>query len=324
VPIISTSETIAMPHKNPRYEFVVSGENNSYIAWQAMLFHYSCLKHTGSAPLVVVHGDMKRRLVRGFEAMRRHGGRIQRVPNFRRHRGIDYAPRNTPGTLHCVESDADYLVLCDADMIFFGPSRFDRHRLADDQIGLDRVTYMTINDESRSFLAAACKRAGVSLKRLATAVVGGGVPHIIPRSLQPELSCEWLRSLEFFFPRRASTRTGNSIVPASDRLWTVGMWALILATYRLGLRSVITGFALSNFGGDRNSLPATPDGNPFLIHYCYGDSIFNKRDFFGKAKTCDRVWQVRRTKVTLSGQVCNEIAAARAFFGLETAPRRDA
>ena len=41
----------------PRFDFVVSAENNYYLAWQAMLFHFSCLKHTGRAPIIVVHGD---------------------------------------------------------------------------------------------------------------------------------------------------------------------------------------------------------------------------------------------------------------------------
>jgi hypothetical protein len=297
----------------PRYEIVVSAENNPYVAWQAMLFHYSCLKHTGQAPLVVVHGDMKQRLIGGFQTLHRRGGRIQRAPNFRLHRGLDYAPRNTPGTLRCVESDADYLVLCDPDMIFFGPARFQRHRLAEDQITLDRVNYMVVNDESRSYLSAACKRAGVSLKHLAHNDLGGGVPHIVPVSLQPALSREWLRSLDFFFPVRNAMRVRNSSGRSANLSWLSGMWALIMAIYRLGLWPVMTQFALTNFNGDRTPLPP-PGGNPFLIHYCYGDSVFNKRAFFGEPEACDLVWQLRPTKETLSGRICNEIAEARGFF----------
>lgn len=303
-----------MATKQPRYEIVVSAENNPYVAWQAMLFHYSCLKHTGQAPLVVVHGDMNQRLLGGFQTLEQHGGRIQRAPNFRLHRGLDYAPRNTPGTLRCVESDADYLVLCDPDMIFFAPTRFEQHRLGDDQISLDRVTYMVVNDESRPYLSAACKRAGVSLKRLARDDIGGGVPHILPRSLLPALSREWLRSLDFLFPGLTATQARNLTGRPANLFWLASMWALILAIYRLGLRPVMTEFALTNFGGNRKSLPP-PGGNHSLIHYCYGDSVFNKREF-GEPVTSDRVWQVRPTKETLSGRICNEIVAARRFFGL--------
>jgi len=303
-----------MPQRKPRYEIVVSAENNPYVAWQAMLFHYSCLKHTGHAPLVVVHGDTTERLVAGLQRLERHGGRIQRVPNFRLHRGFDYAPRNTPGTLRCVESDADYLVLCDPDMIFFGPGRFERHRLAEDQITLDRVPYMAVNGETRSYLSAACKRAGVSLKRLAREQLGGGVPHIVPISLQPALSREWFRSLDFFFPVGTASRV-RTLTGQPQISWLAGMWALIFAIHRLGLRPVKTQFALSNFDGALTRLPPL-DGNPFLIHYCYGDSVFNKREFYGASGACANVWNVRASDESVSGRICREVAAATEFYGL--------
>jgi hypothetical protein len=306
---------VEMPSRKPNYEIVVSAENNPYIAWQAMLFHYSCLKQTGRAPLVVVHGDTTQRLVVGFQTLRRHGGRIQRAPNFRLYHGIDYVPRNTPGTLRCVESEADYLVLCDADMIFLGPARFGRHRLAEDQISLDRLSYMAVNRESRPYLAPACKRAGVSLRRLARDDFGGGVPHIVPVSLQSALSREWLRSIEFFFPNCPAARAGNSSRRRPKLFWIASMWALILAIHRLGLRPIMTQFAVTNFGGDRVAPPPSGD-DLFLIHYGYGDSVFDKRKFFGEPGTCDQVWQVRLESTTLSGRICKEIAEARAFFGL--------
>ena len=304
-----------MPPKKPRYEIVVSAENNPYMAWQAMLFHYSCLTHTGQAPIVVVHGDMTKRLRGEYQTLQRHGGRIQRARNFRLHRGLDYAPRNTPATLRCVETDADYIVLCDPDMIFFGPAPFDCYRPAEDQLSLDRISFMTVNDESRCHLSAACKRAGVSLNRLACDGIGGGVPHIVPLSLKSALSREWLRSIDFFFSSRIAPRFKSRTDEPASPFWIASMWALILATYRLGLRPVMTDFALLNFRGDVTHVP--PAGcNSFLIHYSYGDSVFDKRVFFGDSKTCNKVWQVRPAKATISGRICAEIAAARRFFGL--------
>jgi hypothetical protein len=304
-----------MAEKPPRFEVVVSAENNPYMAWQAMLFHYSCVKHTGQAPLVVVHGDMSKRLRVEYQTLRRHGGRIQRAPNFRLHRGLDYAPRNTPATLRCVETDADYIVLCDPDMIFFGPARFDRCRPAEDQISLDRITFMTVNDESRRHLTAACERAGISVDRLARDGVGGGVPHIVPQSLKSALSREWLRSLDFFFPGRTAPRVKNQASELASPFWIASMWAIILAMHRLDLRPVMTDFALLNYRGDVTPVPPT-GGNAFLIHYSYGDSVFDKRVFFGDAKTCKRIWKVRPAKATISGLICSEIAAAKRFFGL--------
>jgi len=46
------------------FEIVVSTENNPYMVWQAMLFHASCMRHVGQAPIVMVHqhaGEFRKR-----------------------------------------------------------------------------------------------------------------------------------------------------------------------------------------------------------------------------------------------------------------------
>ena len=41
----------------PSFDIVVSAENNRYMQWQAMVFHYSCTNVLGRPPIVVVHMD---------------------------------------------------------------------------------------------------------------------------------------------------------------------------------------------------------------------------------------------------------------------------
>src|SRR5262245_51510471 len=108
----------------PRFELVVSAENNAYLAWQAMLFHYSCLQHQRQAPIVVVHKDDEP-LFPGFERIRAAGGIVQTAPNYRKYGGVNYPPRNTAATLRHVVSDADYVVVFDPDMIFLQPLPLD-------------------------------------------------------------------------------------------------------------------------------------------------------------------------------------------------------
>src|SRR5438132_770018 len=96
----------------PCFQVVVSAENNTYLVWQAMLFHYSCLRYLGHAPIIVVHTDGEP-LLPGFACITAAGGVVQTAPNYRRVGGVNYPPRNTAGTLRHVQTDAEYLVLCD-------------------------------------------------------------------------------------------------------------------------------------------------------------------------------------------------------------------
>ena len=94
----------------PQFDIVVSTQNNHYMEWQAMLFHFSCLHHMGQAPIVMVHKN-DTPLLSGFQLIQKLGGNVQTAPDYSRAGGIEYAPRNTAATLLFVESDAEYLVL---------------------------------------------------------------------------------------------------------------------------------------------------------------------------------------------------------------------
>jgi hypothetical protein len=109
----------------PVFEIVASAENNRYMEWQAMLFHYTCMTYQRQVPVIAVHkGDEP--LLPGFGLIAERGGRIQTVPNLRDRSGVLYPPRNSAAAMQFVETSADFVVLCDTDMTFLKPIPFDR------------------------------------------------------------------------------------------------------------------------------------------------------------------------------------------------------
>jgi hypothetical protein len=290
------------------YEIVVSADNNAWLEWQAMVFHYSCVRRLGYAPIIVVHGEGELR--DGYRMIEATGGTIQRAPGFRRVAGDDYPPRNTAGTLACVETHAAHLVLCDPDMIFVRDERFGSLRLGRDEISVDRSSFLRVNYENREHLALACARAGVSLKTLDDHPIDGGVPVVVPTELRENLAREWLACIDLIL---GLPRT-ESFVRALH--WLTSMWGLVLSVSRLGLRASTTAFAVGNVPG-APPVPEDPRQGPALIHYCYGDEVFDKREFHGPPEVCERVWWVERVGGwSLGARIREEVCAAREFYGL--------
>lgn len=294
----------------PQFDFVVSAENNYYMAWQAMLFHYSCLKQTGRAPIIVVHGD-EPELLPPFQLIAEREGRIQRAPNYR-NRGPAYPPRNSAGTLACAKSDADYLVLCDADMVFLRSPHIERFLLAPNQVSFDAVGYLHVLDVNRDMLAKACRLAKVPLTKLENHPVSGGVPHIVPRGLQAPLSHEWLQAMDFFDPPGENL----PLVGDSQSRWMISMWAILLAVYRLGLEPKMTELCTSNF--DSAELQPQPGKvGPAIVHYCYGDAEFDKRNFSTANDVSTNVWQSRAEKNLANVAVCEQLNQAKSFYEID-------
>ena len=291
------------------YDIVVSAENNYYSMWQAMLLHHSCLRHLGRVPIVVVHGDGQE-LLSGFQLIQQKGGRIQRARNFRYDDGLDYAPRNTAGTLSCVRSDADYLVICDTDMLFLRPLPMEQHALAEDQISFDAVFYLTLDDATTPTLAQACRRAGVPMQNLRQSPISGGVPHIVPANLRIPISQEWLQCMQFFAPPFPSTCQTGPHVP-----WLSTMWALVLTVYRLRLRPILTRFCITNHGG-RRPLTAACSKDAVMLHYCYGDAEFDKRKFVNATHALHSVWKLTATGRSVNEAICNQLRDAATYYGL--------
>ncbi|TXT33775.1 MAG: hypothetical protein FD138_1799 [Planctomycetota bacterium] len=298
----------------PRHEIVVSAENNHYLAWQVMLFHFSCLKHLGQAPIVMVH-KLDEPLLPDFERIRETGGRVQTAPNYRDLNGVSYAARNTAGSLRHVETDADYIVLCDPDMIFLQPLPLDKLRLSSRQISFDFCGYLDPDTTVyQPTLDNVCRQVGLDPTKLRQPVVDGGVPHVIPRALQKRLSDTWLELIEEF-----PTITDEAGVPQKD--WLATMWALVMATHRLGLEPVMTNFCITNCFEDR-PLPRLGKNGPRLLHYCYGNDGFNKRHFTTPTDAEDLVWNVPRDNGSTAGAIRHQLREAGKFYGLRNVSPR--
>ena len=293
----------------PRHEFVVATENIPYLAWQAMLFHYSCVRHMGVAPIIVVHKDDEP-LHPGFERIQAAGGQVQTAPNYRIVNGVYYPPRNTAGTLRHVQTDAEYIVLCDSDMIFLQPLPLKDLLLKPRQVSFDFVSYLVPDGpQYQPYLDNICRSVGVDPKKLRTLEINGGVPHVIPTRWQQPLSNEWFELMSLF----PNEPLGEGCQPQS--VWLAATWSIVIAMHRLKLKPVMTRFCTSN-AHESQPLPSlTPDG-PKMLHYCYGGSGFNKRDYFHSIDAEQNVWAVPPDDGTIAGAIRQHLRDARQFYGL--------
>ncbi len=308
-----------MGSRQPAFEIVVSAENNPYLAWQAMLFHYSCVTRQKQTPVIMVHAQRGERLRAGFRWIRAAGGDVRRAPDYRRVGGVNYPPRHTAATLRHLETTADYIVLCDPDMLFLRSLPRTELRLADDQVSFDFCGYLQPDAPVyQPTLDRVCRSAGVEPSRLRTPVIDGGVPHVVPRGVQRTLSDEWLAIIELFptmppTPLASSGARTRGLHVGPQKDWLATMWAVLLATHRLGLSPVLTRLATTNFQGTRPLADLQPP--PHLLHYCYVDPGFNKHDFETSRDMASRVWQVPPGDATICGAIRRQLHAAREFYG---------
>lgn len=299
------------------FEVVVSAENVYYMMWQAMLFHYSCVKHLGQAPVIMVHHDGEP-LLGGFALISEQGGNVQAAPNYRIHKGVDYPPRNTAASLKHLQTDADFIFLCDPDMLFLRPFSLDQFALSDQQISFDEVNYLVPHKaEFNGSLESICARAGVPLQTLFDHPISGGVPHMIPRRQQQAVARDWLDSMEFFptfdlgphFPRPQELRA----VP--HQFWTTTMWALVLTAHRLQLEAVMTKHCLLNYEGQTPLSSDTTSGRT-MIHYCYSNAGFDKRLHYDQSAAENDVWHQDADDGSISGRIRRQLNEAREFYGI--------
>jgi hypothetical protein len=267
---------------------VVSAENNPYAGWQAKLFHFSCVTRLGSAPVIVVH-DSARAWDPAFSDIVRAGGTVRRAPSYRALRAPHYFPRNTAGTLlHaaalCGASER-FIVLCDPDMIFVRAPEFPE--------ALSAASYDNMNYD-RETVRTAAGRLGVSIDavRAREAELSCGVPYVIPVDQARALAQAWLAAIDAF----------PSVV------WGDMMHAFGLAVVQLGLRVTLTRSMQDNY---RQDAQLAAD----VVHYPYGDSRWNKRDY-RTAEAARLVWEpkVETAPGTVLGEIIAQIRAARQFY----------
>jgi hypothetical protein len=278
-----------MPERRPRFRVVISAEANSYMAWQAKLAHFSCLTRLRQAPLIVIH-EADGASLDEFGEIEHTGGTLLRAPSYRVNaRGLDYAPRNVPGTLleaARVGPRTEYLMLCDPDVIFLRPFQL-RGRLSAAACG-----YL---DYAEPPVRAAMRRLGIAPGALGAArgrSLHCGIPYIIPWSAAEPLALAWLEAIDAFRRPR----------------WEDQMHAFGLAVTMLKLRLRRRPLA------DTNYEPGAPTRAP-LVHYCYGNALWSKRRFLSR-RTARRVWRPPNGAVpgSILAAVFRELVAARQFY----------
>jgi hypothetical protein len=268
---------------------VVSAENNPYMAWQCKLFHFSCVSRLKQAPVIIVH-ETSSELHVDFQEISRAGGHVRAAPSYKLTAGGDpYPPRNTPGTLlhfaPMCENEGDLIVLCDPDMIFVRQPEFPF------ALSGDFCSYMNYDlecvDSAREALGIA--REAISEQEEALRC---GVPYSIPARYARPMGEEWIKAIDAF--------------PLLK--WENVMYAFGLAAVRLGMTVESTRMTQSNYWPHAIV-------NADIVHYCYGDERWSKREFFSE-EAAPTVWQSPREAPasTVLHEIFSQIREAEAFY----------
>jgi hypothetical protein len=268
------------------HRIFVSAENNAYCGWQTKLFYFSCVTRLNHHPTIVVH-DSGQPWHQDFSDLARAGARVCSAPSYSQSVHDDYPPRNTAGTLlHAAGlcGDAEFIVLCDPDMIFVSEPEFPS------SLSGNYYFYM---DYDRKEVVAAARRLHVAKDRmeLQKEELRCGVPYVIPVAEARRLGESWLQAVDAFAPRN----------------WIDIMHAFGLAVMNLGLRLTLTDFV------DTNLRPGARSRRE-IIHYCYGDEKWEKRDFV--EHRAGDVWNpiVKGRKGTILGEIVSQITEAEKFY----------
>ena len=289
------------------YDIVVSSDNNDYLAWQCMLFHHSCVTHLGKVPIIVVHGD-DRPLVAGYHIMEKKGGIIQRLPSMRSVNGIDYAARNVCASLKGVKTSAENILLCDPDFVFLRPIDFSKiaANLNGEAINIEQISYMTVGDHNRAILEAVCRKAWISTSKLDDIKISGGTPYLVPTQLRRYLAREWATMTEDYLAASFLHHGVNN-----SEVWISVMWGFILAALRNDIPITLTSMCVSNQAGVTSNI-----NNRQIVHYCYGDDIFDKRRFTNEEAALKTVWKTHASEGTVNGAIAKALHEAAQFYDL--------
>lgn len=294
----------------PSFDIIVSAENNAYMAWQSMLFHYSCVEHMGFAPLIMVHGGLEP-LGEGFARIAATGGRIQRTDNYRYALPREYPGRNKSYSLARADTDAQFVMLCDPDMMFVKPLPFERITadFGRDDLSFDHADYL-IPERHRPVLEPVCMAAGVDVARVLDIPVYGGVPHIVHHRRRQRLAREWREMNELYLEEalRFHRRMKSEV-------WISEMWGLVLACHRIGMTPRFIEFVVNN-GGNPKLDRSSPEG-PAMIHYCYRHESFDKMLYRSRADA-GTVWRAALAPAdTVNGEITAQLRAAAAYYDLD-------
>jgi hypothetical protein len=248
-----------------KHRVVVSLENKTYHAWQAKLFHFSCVTRLNHHPTFIVHENGSA-WHPDFADLVRVGAIVRKAPSYCT---PGSAPtRNFPGTLiHAATlcAPGEFIVLCDPDMIFAAKPEFCQRFSG---------TYYSYMDYDQPPVHAAAKRLGIPLEllRARQEQVRCGVPYVIPAGRAERLGKEWLTAFDAF---RTKGRDWNDV-------WLDVMYAFGLAVIRLGWTLTLADLVTMDH-------PAGILLEREIIHYCHGEPAWNKR-WYMSPEEGPKVW----------------------------------
>jgi hypothetical protein len=266
----------------------VSAENNAYCGWQCKLFYASAVTRLNHHPIFIVH-DSEHGWHRDFHDLIRAGATVRPVPSYARSANDIYKPRNTAGSLiHATEEchENEFIVLCDPDIIFTGDPELPN------SLSLNFYFYMNYD---RPEVVTAMQKLNIqpSLLESQKEALRGGVPYVIPAAVGHELGKLWLDAVDAFPPRD----------------WTDIMYAFGLATTMLGLEVTRTDVVDTN-------LRQLEQVRRKIIHYCYGNETWDKRNFFREGYEIERLWapSIPAKDGTILKEILDQIVSARTFY----------
>jgi hypothetical protein len=270
-----------------RHRIFVSVENNAYCGWQSKLFYFSSVTRLNHQPIFIVHDSGYSRHS-DFDELIRAGATVCSAPSYAQSVHDVYLPRNTAGSLiHAAEmcGKDDLIVLCDPDMIFLGNPDLPN------SLSVNYYSYMNYD---RPEVLDAMQKLNISrdMVEKQKEELRGGVPYVIPASVARPLGTTWLETVDAFPPRK----------------WIDIMHAFGLAATKLGLQVTRTDVV------DVNLKPATRPQHK-IIHYCYGDNIWDKR-FFMHENDLEQLWfpRVWAEEKTILAEILAQIVEAREFY----------
>ena len=233
------------------YQVVVSSENHVYMAWQTQLFCYSCLTRLGQLPIVIVHSTAQP-LLEEFKVLKRYGFHVIEAPSYKQHPVGEYPPRNEVGSFLVAASLREIkgrdILFCEPDMIFVRPLPITSL--------LSGEYYSYLHYEEARILHVVEKHGLLGEVSLLNRGYKVGVPYYVPQEHMIRIANRWLRVVDSF-----------------DEIgWIDIMYAFGIALLLECLPIQTTRFMNHNQEPMRRL-------ERDLIHYCYGDSLWDKRNF---------------------------------------------
>lgn len=270
------------------HRFVVSAENNPFFGWQCKLFYYSCVTRLGIQPLFLVH-DTGRPWEPEFYELVRAGATVKMVPSYI----IDERLcRNVAGALlHASQlcADADFIVLCDPDMLFVRSLSFPA------TLAGNFYSYL---DFGQSVVQRTAEKLGLQreLRQRRDPQLCCGPPYVIPVLDARRLAENWLQAVDAF-PQRSF-----------EEMWMDIMYAFGFAVLKLGLRVRLIDFV------DTNTKPRARLRHD-MVHYCDGNDGWDKRDFLRRNQVGE-VWdpRIKAAKGRVLEEIFRQIKEAKAFY----------